>query len=109
MHGLQSPQRRRLKAAASVVEEAAGAHSMPELSQFSIAHAASCQCRAKCMLHAASSGFIQSLCHCAQGRWYITAGLNPLFDTFDCQEHYFGVPEDGEYALRLVRQACLRS
>ena len=20
-----------------------------------------------------------------QGRWYITAGLNPLFDTFDCQ------------------------
>jgi violaxanthin de-epoxidase len=19
------------------------------------------------------------------GRWYITAGLNPLFDTFDCQ------------------------
>ena len=31
-----------------------------------------------------------------QGRWYITAGLNPLFDTFDCQEHYFGVPEEGE-------------
>lgn len=28
-----------------------------------------------------------------QGRWYITAGLNPLFDTFDCQEHFFGVPE----------------
>jgi violaxanthin de-epoxidase len=24
-----------------------------------------------------------------QGRWYITAGLNPLFDTFPCQEHYF--------------------
>ena len=32
---------------------------------------------------------------CVQGRWYITAGLNPLFDTFDCQEHYFGVPEEG--------------
>lgn len=23
------------------------------------------------------------------GRWYITAGLNPLFDTFDCQVHFF--------------------
>ena len=31
-----------------------------------------------------------------QGRWYITAGLNPLFDTFDCQEHFFGVPEPGK-------------
>lgn len=30
-----------------------------------------------------------------QGRWYITAGLNPLFDTFPCQEHYFGVPKTG--------------
>ena len=29
------------------------------------------------------------------GRWYITAGLNPLFDTFPCQEHFFGVPEPG--------------
>lgn len=29
------------------------------------------------------------------GRWYITAGLNPLFDTFPCQEHYFGNPEPG--------------
>jgi len=28
-----------------------------------------------------------------QGRWYITAGLNPLFDTFPCQEHYFATPE----------------
>jgi len=24
-----------------------------------------------------------------QGRWYISAGLNPLFDTFDCQAHFF--------------------
>ena len=32
----------------------------------------------------------------AQGRWYITAGLNPLFDTFDCQEHFFGAPEPGK-------------
>ena len=31
------------------------------------------------------------------GRWYITAGLNPLFDTFPCQEHFFGVPEPGEH------------
>ena len=31
-----------------------------------------------------------------QGRWYITAGLNPLFDVFDCQEHFFGVPEPGK-------------
>ncbi|KAL3160389.1 hypothetical protein ABBQ32_010714 [Trebouxia sp. C0010 RCD-2024] len=31
-----------------------------------------------------------------EGRWYITAGLNPLFDDFDCQEHYFGVPEPGK-------------
>jgi len=31
-----------------------------------------------------------------QGRWYITAGLNPLFDQFDCQEHFFGVPEPGK-------------
>ncbi len=29
------------------------------------------------------------------GRWYITAGLNKLFDTFPCQEHFFGVPEPG--------------
>lgn len=34
--------------------------------------------------------------HILQGRWYITAGLNPLFDTFDCQVHYFGVPEPGK-------------
>jgi VDE lipocalin domain len=33
------------------------------------------------------------------GRWYITAGLNPLFDTFPCQEHFFGVPEPGEHVL----------
>ena len=31
-----------------------------------------------------------------QGRWYITAGLNPLFDTFDCQAHFFGSPEPGK-------------
>jgi len=31
-----------------------------------------------------------------QGRWYISAGLNPLFDTFPCQEHYFATPEGAE-------------
>jgi len=29
------------------------------------------------------------------GRWYISAGLNPLFDTFDCQTHFFNSPEPG--------------
>ena len=31
-----------------------------------------------------------------QGRWYITAGQNPLFDVFDCQEHFFGVQDQGK-------------
>eukprot|EP00892_Ulva_mutabilis_P007563 jgi/Ulvmu1/5179/UM021_0196.1 len=31
-----------------------------------------------------------------QGRWYITAGYNKLFDCFDCQEHYFTSPEPGK-------------
>lgn len=35
------------------------------------------------------------------GRWYITAGLNPLFDTFDCQEHYFAIPEPGKLAAKI--------
>lgn len=35
------------------------------------------------------------------GRWYITAGLNPLFDTFPCQEHYFGVPEPGTLVAKI--------
>ena len=34
------------------------------------------------------------------GRWYITAGLNPLFDTFPCQEHFFGNPEAGKNNLQ---------
>ncbi|QDZ17668.1 violaxanthin deepoxidase [Chloropicon primus] len=36
-----------------------------------------------------------------EGRWYITAGLNPLFDTFDCQEHYFTAPESGKLYAKL--------
>jgi len=37
------------------------------------------------------------------GQWYISAGLNPLFDTFDCQVHFFqGLPaEDGDPARLL--------
>ncbi|CAM9194655.1 unnamed protein product [Phaeothamnion confervicola] len=30
------------------------------------------------------------------GRWYITAGLNPIFDIFDCQVHFFTSPEPGK-------------
>mmetsp|Transcript_858 Transcript_858/g.3153 ORF Transcript_858/g.3153 Transcript_858/m.3153 type:complete len:513 (-) Transcript_858:100-1638(-) len=30
------------------------------------------------------------------GRWYIVAGLNRLFDTFDCQVHYFTAPAQGK-------------
>ncbi len=33
------------------------------------------------------------------GRWYITAGLNPLFDTFDCQEHFFTLQDGAEAGL----------
>lgn len=36
-----------------------------------------------------------------QGRWYITAGLNPLFDTFDCQEHFFASPEPGRVFAKI--------
>lgn len=36
-----------------------------------------------------------------QGRWYITAGLNPLFDTFDCQAHYFASPEPGKLYAKI--------
>jgi len=35
------------------------------------------------------------------GRWFITAGLNPLFDTFDCQEHFFAVPEASKMVARI--------
>lgn len=37
------------------------------------------------------------------GRWYISAGLNPLFDTFDCQVHFFqGLPEEDGDPARLL-------
>eukprot|EP01023_Acetabularia_acetabulum_P067141 TRINITY_DN9197_c0_g1_i1.p1 TRINITY_DN9197_c0_g1~~TRINITY_DN9197_c0_g1_i1.p1 ORF type:complete len:424 (-),score=61.91 TRINITY_DN9197_c0_g1_i1:430-1701(-) len=36
-----------------------------------------------------------------QGRWYITAGYNQLFDTFDCQEHFFAVPQPGRLFAKI--------
>lgn len=35
------------------------------------------------------------------GRWYITAGLNKLFDTFDCQVHFFTSPSPGKFYAKL--------
>ncbi len=35
------------------------------------------------------------------GRWYITAGLNPLFDIFDCQAHFFAAPDPGKLVGRI--------
>lgn len=32
-----------------------------------------------------------------RGRWYITAGQNPLFDIFPCQVHFFTEPEPGTF------------
>lgn len=31
-----------------------------------------------------------------EGRWFISAGLNPIFDTFDCQVHFFTAPGPGK-------------
>ena len=36
-----------------------------------------------------------------EGRWYISAGLNPLFDTFPCQVHYFTSPEPGKMFVKI--------
>ncbi|CAM9150516.1 unnamed protein product, partial [Ascophyllum nodosum] len=30
-----------------------------------------------------------------EGQWYISAGLNPAFDCFDCQVHFFNSPKPG--------------
>ena len=35
------------------------------------------------------------------GRWFITAGLNPLFDTFDCQAHFFASPDPARLVARI--------
>mmetsp|Transcript_6684 Transcript_6684/g.14483 ORF Transcript_6684/g.14483 Transcript_6684/m.14483 type:complete len:346 (-) Transcript_6684:107-1144(-) len=35
------------------------------------------------------------------GRWYISAGLNKIFDTFDCQVHFFNSPSKGKFYAKL--------
>jgi violaxanthin de-epoxidase len=35
------------------------------------------------------------------GRWYISAGLNKIFDTFDCQVHFFTSPQPGLFYAKL--------
>lgn len=35
------------------------------------------------------------------GRWYITAGQNELFDTFPCQVHFFTETEPGKFIAKL--------
>lgn len=35
------------------------------------------------------------------GRWWISAGLNPLFDTFDCQQHFFAATGPGSIAAKI--------
>lgn len=35
------------------------------------------------------------------GRWYISAGLNKAFDTFDCQVHFFTAPSPGKFYAKL--------
>lgn len=35
------------------------------------------------------------------GRWYISAGLNKAFDTFDCQVHFFTSPYPGKFFAKL--------
>ena len=35
------------------------------------------------------------------GKWYITAGLNKIFDIFDCQVHFFTSPSPGKFYAKL--------
>lgn len=35
------------------------------------------------------------------GRWFISAGLNKAFDTFDCQAHFFNSPYPGKFYGKL--------
>lgn len=36
-----------------------------------------------------------------EGRWFISAGLNPLFDLFDCQAHFFASPSPGTLVAKI--------
>ena len=35
------------------------------------------------------------------GKWYISAGLNKIFDIFDCQVHFFTSPYPGKFYAKL--------
>ena len=37
-------------------------------------------------------------------RWYISAGLNPTFDIFDCQVHFFSIPSPMPAPTKLPRE-----
>ena len=45
--------------------------------------------------------FDTSLWNSGDGRWYISAGLNKIFDTFDCQVHFFDSPYKGKFYAKL--------
>jgi len=45
--------------------------------------------------------FDTAIWNTGNGRWYITAGLNPLFDTFPCQVHFFNSPSPGKFFAKL--------
>ena len=45
--------------------------------------------------------FDTSIWNGRNGRWYITAGLNKIFDTFDCQVHFFDSPYKGKFFAKL--------
>lgn len=36
-----------------------------------------------------------------EGQWFISAGLNPAFDCFDCQVHFFDSPKPGQLVGKL--------
>jgi violaxanthin de-epoxidase len=45
--------------------------------------------------------FDTSIWNGRNGRWYISAGLNKIFDTFDCQVHFFDSPYKGKFYAKL--------
>lgn len=55
--------------------------------------------RLAAMAHLPCALRLQSPCVSPQGKWYITAGQNELFDQFDCQVHFFDAPKPGKSAL----------
>ena len=45
--------------------------------------------------------FDTSIWNGRNGRWYISAGLNKIFDIFDCQVHFFDSPYKGKFYAKL--------